>query len=502
MNARNLTPRRPAVHALAAACAMALAAAAAATSPAFAATPGVDAPPLPGPAVALAIPPIVVRTLDNGLTVIVARRTATPLVTMSVLVRAGAERDAAGHAGQANLTATLLTRGTTRAGHAIDSTGIAREAETLGGDLQAGSGFGASSVALTVTTPHAADALSLLADVVRRPTFPADEVERALAEEQDTLRLRMSSPGQVANLAARRAFWGDSPYGAGETPASLARLTREDLQRFHAEQYRPDAVAVVFAGDIDEATAMSLARRDFGDWRAPATPRAAAPIAAPATQAPVLLSIDLGGVGQSGVAVAAPYVPLGSPERYVAQVTNAVLGGGYSARLNQEVRIKRGLAYGAGSRADSQPAGGMMVARVQTNNVTAGQVVTLVRDEIARIGQVAPSAEEMAARQATLTGEFGRELDTTASFATLVGTQWVRGLPMTDLAQYVPRVMAVTGDQVRAYAAATWKPETLRIVVAGDQSKSAEGLKGTVPVAQMRAVKLVDVDFEKATLAK
>jgi zinc protease len=497
--------------------ALALAAAFALAGPlAQAATPGVDAPPLPGPAVALKVPPVVVKTLDNRLTVIVARRAATPLVTMSVVVRTGAERDPADRAGLANIATTMLTRGTRRGGRTdVDTVEISRLAESMGGDLQATSGFGSSQLSMTVIAPRAPEALALLADLVRHPTFPGTEIERTLAEEGDDLRVRLSSPGTVAGMAARRAFWGDSPYGASETPDSIGRIASKDLVDFHGTWFVPANAAIVFAGDIDEATAMALVRRSFGDWgRAGGGVTAAPPAAAgradggaalaraPKSQAPALLSIDLGGVGQSGVAVAAPYAPLGSPDRYVAQVANAVLGGGYSARLNQEVRIKRGLAYGAGSRGDSQPAGGMMTARVQTDNLTAGQVVTLVRDEIARLGQAAPAADELAARQSTLVGEFGRELDTTAQLGALVGTQWVRGLPMDDLGRYTERVLAVTGEQVKAYAAATWTPGTLRVVVAGDASKSAEGLKPLMTEGASRAVKLADVDFAKATLAK
>jgi zinc protease len=432
--------------------------------------------------------------------VIVARRSATPLVTVSVLLRVGAERDPAGHAGVADLTATLLTRGTQRNGKALATVDIARQAETLGGDLSSGSGFGSSVVSLTVTTPHAGDALSLLTDLVRHPTFPDTEFKRTVAETLDELRLKMSSPGRVAGQAARRAFWGDSPYGASVTPASLGRITRADLVRFHARMYRPDVAAVVFAGDIDEPTALAIAKQRFGDWKKPQVAVAAASTTPPDSRAPALLAIDLGGVGQSGVVVAAPFVALGAPERYVAQVANAVLGGGYSARLNEEVRIKRGLAYGASSRGESQPAGGVVLAAAQTNNPTAGQVVALVRDELANLGRTAPPADELAARQATLIGGFGRQLDTTSSFANMVGTQWARGLPMADLDVYTERVQAVTPEQVRDFAASHWKPDTLRVIVAGDQSRNGEGLKKAAPEGVF--VKLTDVDFEKATLLK
>ena len=493
MMARNDMPLARA--ALAAAVSVALVAGAA-----RAATPGVDEAPAAGPAVPLVVPPVVVKTLDNGLTVLVARRAATPLVTVSVMLRAGAERDEAGKAGVADLTATLLTRGTRRAGKPLSATDIARQAETLGGDLTAASAFGSSELSLTVTTPRAGDALSLLADLVRHPTFPDAEFKRTLAEKLDGLRLQMSQPGRVAGLAARRAWWGDSPYGASVTPASVGRITRADVQRFHERTYRPDIAAVVFAGDIDEATALALVMHRFGDWKAPAAAWPAADLAPPASKAPALLSIDLGGVGQSGVVVAAPYVPVDAPTRYVAQVANAVLGGGYSARLNEEVRINRGLAYGASSRGDSQAAGGVVLAQAQTNNPTAGQVVELMRGELTRLGETPPPADELAARQASLVGGFGRQLDTTATLAGLVGRQWTRGLPIADLNVYTERVLAVTPAQVREFAATSWKAGALRVVVAGDQSQSAEGLKKVAPDGVF--VKLADVDFEKAALLK
>src|SRR4029453_9676811 len=102
-----------------------------------------------------------------------------------------------------------------------------------------------------------------------------------------------------------------------------------------------------------------------------------------------------------------------SPDRRAAQVAATVLGGGYSARLNQEVRIKRGLSYGAFAEAESHEAGGMLIAQTQTNHPTAAQVLQLLRPEVARMGTDAPSREELAARQAVMIGGFSRRLETT-----------------------------------------------------------------------------------------
>ena len=161
-------------------------------------------------------------------------------------------------------------------------------------------------------------------------------------------RLSLGNPAEVAALALRRAFWGEGTYGRVAPPAAIKRLQRADVQALQAQWLRPHRVALVLVGDVTPEQAQALAQRLLGDWRAPAT-TSPAPITAP------LVLIDRPGSGQSGVALAAPYIgnsAAEAPDRYVGLVANAVLGGGYSARLNQAVRIKRGLGYGTASSVD------------------------------------------------------------------------------------------------------------------------------------------------------
>lgn len=477
---------------------------------ALAGTPGVDEPPLPGPDLPVALPVPQSQTLDNGLTVIVVPRRGTPLVTALLVVRSGAEQDPVGKAGTAGLTATLLGRGAVHGGRAQDAVALAREAESMGGDLSLGSGVEASQAGMTVIAPQLSRALALLADVVRQPTFPAAEVERTRAERLDELRLRLSSPGAVAGMAARRAFWGDRPYGASPTPASIARIGREDLQRFHAQGYRPDRTALVLVGDIDGAQARSLAQRHLGRWRspsaAPVAPAASAASAAAPAAAPLLpprlIAIDMGDTGQSAVIVAAPYTSSGAEDRYVALLANAVLGTGFSSRLSQEVRVKRGLAYGAFSGAASHREGGILLAEAQTKSESAAEVAGLLREELLRLGREPPTPQELAARRALLLGSYGRQGETTGALASLVASTWVRGQPLSDLARYGERVLAVTPQQVGDWAAARWTPQVLRTVIAGDAQAAAQGLKPLLQAGDAWSGPLSQVDFDRATLVR
>jgi len=464
------------------------------------ATPGVDEPPMPQPPRPLQLPPFSQQTLANGLTVVVAPRPELPLVSLTLALRAGPEADPAGRPGVADMLTTLWPKGATRGGRPVGASDIARQAEALGSPLESRSGWGASTLAMTVTTARADAALALMADVLRRPLLAADELERARTQALDALRVTLGSPGELAQLALRRSFWGDVPHGRVAPPAAVQRLKLADLQAFQAAWVRPDQVALVLAGDITPEAGLALAQRLLGDWKPPATAAPALVLPAPQPQARSLVLIDLPGAGQSSVMVAAPFVAQAAAERPVGLVANAVLGGGYSARLSQVVRIQRGLSYDARSVAESFAGGGMLTAQSQTNHPTAAQVLALLQGEITRLADAPATADELAARQATLVGGFARRLETTAGLSAVLVGQWAAGRPLADLAQHVPRLLAVTPAQVQAFARQHWQAGALRAVVVGDLAAAGASLGAQVP--DVLRLRLAELDLEQPGLRK
>lgn len=461
---------------------------------------GVDEPPPVAPPRPLEMPALLEFTLVNGLKVVVAPRTGLPLVSVTLLVLAGPEADPPGRPGVAAMTASLWPKGALRNGRPVSASDLARQAEALGGALDARSHWGASTLAMTVTTSRADEALALMADVLRRPLLAEDELERARAQALDALRVTLGSPGEVAALALRRAFWGAVPHGAVAPPAAVQRLQRTDLQAFQSLWVRPDRVALVLAGDISAEQAQALAQRLLGDWRAPAN---AAPVLALAPPSPIaqpLVLIDMPGAGQSGVAVAAPFVTSTAADRRTGLVAQAVLGGGYSSRLNQEVRIKRGLSYGASASAEAFERGGMFNAQAQTNHPTAAEVLQILRGEVVRLADAPPAAGELAARQATLVGGFARRLETNAGLSALIVNQLAQGRPLADLAGHVPALRAVTAAQVQAFAHEHWAAGALRAVVVGDLTAAGPSLAALAP--QALTLKMAELDLEQPGLRK
>lgn len=476
---------------------LALALCGAGATPAFAAAQDFPAtPPAPGPAPTLNVPTPSLQVLPNGLKIVSVRRAGLPLVTAQLLVRSGGEMDPADKAGLADITAGLLTKGA--AGKSAPE--IAAAAEALGGSLAASSGWDGGGVAITVTTPKLPQALALLSDVVRHPDFAADELARAQTQAADDLRLMLSRPTSLASIAAGRAVFGDGAYGHSRTgtPASLARIGRDDVLALHAALYRPDNAILVLAGDITPQQALQLAHTGFGDWQAPASPLPTAGAGSGDSALPKLLVIDQHGAGQAGVVAVHAAPRRDDAGYYIGTVANAVLGGSYSARLNEEIRIKRGLSYGANSSLGGRRDAGIWLASAQTKNPSAPQVVDLMLGEFARLGATPVPAGELTARKATLVGSYGRSLETTSGLASQVAGLATYGVDLAEVGRYIERVQAVTPAQIQAYAAQHLGTDGTRVVVVGDASLFGKELAKTHP--QATTLQYDDLDLDSPTL--
>lgn len=458
-----------------------------------------ETPPPPGAPRQPSIATPTEQRLPNGLRVIAAERHGVPLVTARLVVLSGAELDPPQRAGLASLTAGLLTRGTRHHSAPV----LARLAEALGGTIESSAAWDASAVGITVTTPMLQNALGLLAEVAMEPSFAPDEIERYRSQVLDEMKVSYAEPGTLSVLAAQRAVFGSGAYGhpRGGTPASLPRITREDLLRAHAAAFRPDNAVLVLSGDITPQTALQLAQRSFGAWKAPATPlpQTPAPVQSPWSNEAVV--IDMPGVGQAGVAVALPTAAGAAPDRIAGEVTNAVFGLGYSSRLNQEIRIKRGLSYGAHASFDARRASGVLRAAVQTKNVSAADVVSLVQQQLDALMKAPVTMDELNSRRAALIGEFSRELETTQGLASEVAELAVLGLPQAELTKRIDELQAIGPQQVQDFANKYFMPERRKIAVAGVASDFLPALAAVVHQPVVVSQQKLDLEAPLPTTA-
>ncbi|MEW6596820.1 MAG: pitrilysin family protein [Pseudomonadota bacterium] len=436
------------------------------------------APPPPGAPVAVVLPKAAERTLPNGLRVIVAKTSDLPLVSAQVLIRRGAASDPPGLAGLASFTADLLPQGTaTRS-----ASQIAEEIEALGGAIGASAGYDASAVSLTVLADQLPKALPILADVVRHPAFAQDEIDRLRQQDLDAITVGRKEPGALAGMAVPAVVFGAGPYGhpSDGTEQSLKRIDRAAISRQYQALYRPDDAVVVLTGDITPDEGFALAQQAFGDWKAPAT-LLTPPPAQGKPPAPRVVVIDLPGTGQAAVTLAGPAIQRKSPDYYSGALASAVLGGGYSARLNEEVRVRRGLSYGASASLDARREGGLFVARAQTKNQSADEVARLMLNLEETLATAPLPADELTARKATLVGEYGRSAATSAGLADVLGRYATVGVDLGEVQSFTGKLEAVSAAQTKAAASKIADPSRTSLIIAGDAKLFLPELKKRYP---------------------
>ena len=214
---------------------------------------------------------------------------------------------------------------------------------------------------------------------------------------------------------------------------------------------------------------------------------------------PTNIVVDMPEAGQAMVILAKPAIKRSSPDYYAGTVANAALGNGFISRLNQEIRIKRGLSYGARSALDARRAVGPFMAWAQTKNESAGEVAALIQSELKRVHTEPVQGEELVSRQAVLTGGFARSLETNNGYVNKVASLITQDLPLDTLNTFVPSVNAVTAKDVSAFAEKYFEtPPSL--VIVGKAPTFLEGLKKNFQ--DVRLIPLPELDLNRPELVK
>ena len=456
-------------------------------------------PPPPAPPRSGTFPKPVEETLPNGLRVIVIERRETPLVSAQLLIKNGGEVDPNELAGLADMTANLLTKGT----QTRDATKIASEVESLGASLDSGARWDSSFASVSGMSSKLPQAMEILADVVRRPTFKSEEVERLRQQYLDNVTLALGDPGTIARMVAARVVFGDSPYGhpISGTTQTLTHITAADIAKMHSRYYRPDNAILVIGGDIAAKDGVALATKYFGDWQKPTTPMPSlsAAMEGAGSKAGRVVVIDKPDAGQAAVYLARTGINRKDPDYFRGVVSNSVLSG-YSGRLNQEIRIKRGLSYGAGSTLDTRRDVGPFLASAQTKNESGAQVADLLLGEISRLSSAPPADVELTPRKAVVIGNFSRNLETANGLVGQVGSLALYGLGLDEISQYINNVQAVSTADIQKFAGTRLDAKTSNIIIVGNAKAFLPELQKKFP--NVEVIPMTELDLDTALLKK
>jgi zinc protease len=431
-------------------------------------------PPEAAEAKTLQLPMPASFQLENGLTVLVNERTGLPIVSANLVVKTGSGSNPADKPGLANFTAAMLDEGTaTRS-----ALQIADEVAQLGASLGTGSSMDATQVTAGSLRRNFDALLTLMADVARNPSFPAEEVERQRKSRLGSLLQQRENPGQVASNAMAAALYGTShPYGYPElgTEPSTTAMTREDMQKFWAQNFVPNNAALIVSGQVTVADLRPLVEKAFGDW--PRGTPAAPSLGNPATTSAKLVVVDKPGAPQTQVRVASIGVPRATPDYEAILVMNETLGGLFSSRINLNLREQHGYTYGASSQfVFRRAAGPFVIASGVRTDVTAPAVTEILK-EVRRMRETPIAPDELNLAKDSLVRSLPAQFETSGRVTASTANIYIYDLGLDYYTKLPARLTAVTGDQVRAAAEKYVVPEKLIVVAVGDRARIAGELQ-------------------------
>ncbi|MFL5350059.1 MAG: M16 family metallopeptidase [Hyalangium sp.] len=429
----------------------------------------------------LKLPEVTETSTSSGLQVLAAERGPLPLVSMRLVLRAGSATDPKDKEGLADFTVRLLRRGTAR----LSADAIDEAVEFVGASLATGVSEDLMSLYITTPAEHFPEMLSVLGQLVREPLFPEKEVElareRALAQFANDL----DDPSSVADRAFTRALWGDHPYGhdVGGSASHVRTFTRADVERFYRERIGPKGALLVVVGAVKPEVVAAEAEKAFGGWgqKDQLEPQPAPPVEG-GVQAGKIILVDKPDQTQSQVRIGGPGYRLGHPDYFAATAMNIALGGGFTSRLVNEIRVERGLSYSVGSYFDAMSAGGAFAISTFTKTASTREIINVALGEVAKIRKGGITPRELKSAQTYLAGLYPMRTETNESVASILADIRVHGLGEDWVEKFRERLHAVTARQVKEASAKYLFPKAPAIVLLGKASEVQKQLKGLGPV--------------------
>ncbi|RZJ11147.1 MAG: insulinase family protein [Rubrivivax sp.] len=427
-------------------------------------------PPGAAKAKALMLPAARSFTLANGLTVIHSQKAGLPLVSATMVVRAGQVANPAQRPGLSSFTAAMLPEGTTTR----SAQQLAEAAAALGVTLTSSPGAEDARVQFSGLKRSAGGALALMADMLMNPAFATAEADRVREQTLASLAQLREQPPLLAKVVADRAMYGEghplAPNMDGDE-ASLKAIDAAALRSFWQAHYRPERAALVVAGDLTEAELRALVEPLFGAWKGEGAAAAAAPLPPARPIAARTVLVDKPGSPQTALAIVAPGPLASAPDAADIKVMNAALGGLFTSRINTQLREVKGYTYGVYSGYAMGRERGQFNLQGSVRTDVTGAALVDAWKEIERVrAKAMGSAELQRVRNAQLLSLPGL-FDTNGAVVSGYASNWTVGQPLSRITDLPRKYAAVTSASALKAARQHLDPAQLIVVAVGDKSK-------------------------------
>ena len=446
-------------------------------------------PPLLPPPSALNLPAIQQFVLSNGLKVYLMEKHEVPVVQLNVVVKAGVADDPAGKDGAASMTAAMLTEGA--AGKS--SLEIADAIDFLGARIYAGPGYNYTDIALHTPLSKFNDALRLLADIVLRPDFPVNELNRKKKERLTNIMQWHDQPTAIAGIAFSKLLFG-SNYAYGKpaigSEETIKSFIPSGLKNFYDKYFNSANSFIVAVGDIDKDNLKKDLEREFGGWKTGEANNNKLQDA-PQVEKTTVYLIDKPGAPQSVIYIGRIGLPRITPDYNAVYVMNTILGGSFSSRINQNLREKNGFTYGASSNFSFREAAGAFTATSSVQSEVTDKALSEFFKELNGIREPVPADELERAKNYVALGYPGN-FQTVRNIAAQLEEKIEFNLPDDYFNKYISNILSVSNQEVNTAAQKYIEPVKMVVVVVGDKNKIEDGIK-KLNLGELKNLSIEDV---------
>jgi zinc protease len=435
-------------------------------------------PPTVGTAPELKLPKLERATLSNGLKVILAERHELPLVSFWMVENAGFAADQSAFPGAAALTTALLTGGT-KTRTALE---ISEQQANLGAQIGASSNFDQTTVQLSALKSNLIPSLDLYADVILNPAFPPADFKRQQQLQLASIQRDMSDPTQMGLRVVMPLLFGAghayaSPFSGSGTAAGVAKLTREDLVKFHDTWFKPNNGTLIIVGDTTLAEITPKLETVFAAWKPGTVPTKNIATVKPREKSAVYL-LDKPGAQQSTIITGLIAPPKASPGNLSLEALNDVFGGNFSARLNMNLREDKHYSYGSSAvvAGTSAQRPYLSISPVQTDK-TKESVMEVDKEYKGIAGGTPITAAELAMAKSNETLSLPGSRETIQQLGQSINNLIRYGLPDDYYLTYASKVNALTIGDLNDAAKSVVNPNALTWVIVGDRAKIEAGVR-------------------------
>jgi zinc protease len=424
-------------------------------------------PPALGPERPVAWPPRTVRTLANGMQVVLAEQRTFPKIGVELFFRSGNALVSRQSPDVAELTSRVVRTGTvSRASRQIEE-----DLRRMGASLGAMAGADSSAIAISGLSEFADHLLAMIADLAQHASFLPGEFERERRQRVEELKIERTTPGFLANERFRRILFGDHPYGIiSPTEAQLESYNVENLAAFYRENYVPSNALLIAVGDFSSAAMMELIEKTFGSWKSAPAPAFAADLKSGGHGRTVDL-VHFPGAVQTEVLIGNLALNRQNPDWHRALLANTIFGGAFNSRLVANIREQKGYTYSPRSGFHALRHAGYFSVHAAVRNDVVAATLTEMFYELDRMRALPVSDAELSDAINYLCGTFSLGIATQDGLLGQMSTVYLDRLPENYLETFRDKIRALKPGDVVAAARRYFDSRNARIVIVGDRAQ-------------------------------